>query len=648
MAEEDARESPPQSSRADPAAWMALSAASREKADAFITEQTILTRLQAKEVEHELYLRHWQMRFSNFSAVMKATFEVALAFIFLAVAAGIAGAVWTAARDDSVVIESFAVPPDMANRGMTGQAVAAQIEDRLSAMQNGTDSGRAPSSYAQNWGDDFKLQIADTGISIGEVYRVLVAWLGHQTHVTGEVYRTRTGVAITARTSGVGGATVTGTEDDFDTLTERAAESIYSRTQPYRYAVYLSRRGRQQQAEEMLSHLAQESTDVRDRAWANIGLGTDEAANGNLYGAVAYMRRSIEIIPDFVIGWANIEEYEADLGHDEAAFEAERRALALFEAGNVADLRADVQPLLESSARGQVAFFRGDYAASAHEIMAVPPTRDFAGNNELSRLSLAESFARMHERNKALDLLRTFPSRNDPLIEANVEIEKSVADMVAEDWHAVIADGVSVDRAVAASGPAAGLDGNAVGVLRAREVWPITALAYAETGDFARADALIGRTAIDCYLCLRMRGNIDALEGKPEAALSWNARAIAAAPSLPLAYTERGAMLLAKGDADAAIAEFKQANKKGPHFADPLEMWGEALMQKHRSDLALAKFEEADKYAPRWARLHLKWGEALFYAGKPDEAKKQFAIAAGLDLSQSDKTVLTNWMSRHG
>src|SRR5271155_2092964 len=100
MAEEDPREASPQSSRADPAAWMALSAASREKADAFITEQTILTRLQAREVEHELYLRHWQMRFSNFSAVMKATFEVALAFIFLAVAAGIAGAVWTAARDD--------------------------------------------------------------------------------------------------------------------------------------------------------------------------------------------------------------------------------------------------------------------------------------------------------------------------------------------------------------------------------------------------------------------------------------------------------------------------------------------------------------------------------------------------------------------
>jgi tetratricopeptide (TPR) repeat protein len=115
-----------------------------------------------------------------------------------------------------------------------------------------------------------------------------------------------------------------------------------------------------------------------------------------------------------------------------------------------------------------------------------------------------------------------------------------------------------------------------------------------------------------------------------------------------LAYSDWGAMLLAKGDPDGAIAKFERAHDKGPHFADPLEMWGEALMAKNRSDLALTKFEEADRYAPRWARLHLKWGEALFYAGKPGEAKEQFAIAGGLDLSQSDKTVLTKWMSTHG
>ena len=34
------------------------------------------------------------------------------------------------------------------------------------------------------------------------------------------------------------------------------------------------------------------------------------------------------------------------------------------------------------------------------------------------------------------------------------------------------------------------------------------------------------------------------------------------------------------------------------------------------------------------------WGEALGYAGKKDEAQKQFAVAAGLDLSSADKAEL--------
>ena len=105
-------------------------------------------------------------------------------------------------------------------------------------------------------------------------------------------------------------------------------------------------------------------------------------------------------------------------------------------------------------------------------------------------------------------------------------------------------------------------------------------------------------------------------------------------------------MLLRKGDLDGAIAKFESAHKKSPHFADPLEMWGEALIAKNRSDLALAKFEEANKYAPNWGRLHLKWGEALWWSGKHDEAKKQFAIAATLDLTPSEKSELMK--VRHG
>jgi hypothetical protein len=49
---------------------------------------------------------------------------------------------------------------------------------------------------------------------------------------------------------------------------------------------------------------------------------------------------------------------------------------------------------------------------------------------------------------------------------------------------------------------------------------------------------------------------------------------------------------------------------------------------------------EAEKYAPNWGRLHLRWGEALYYAGKKDEAQKQFARAAALDLTPSERTEL--------
>jgi Flp pilus assembly protein TadD len=64
-------------------------------------------------------------------------------------------------------------------------------------------------------------------------------------------------------------------------------------------------------------------------------------------------------------------------------------------------------------------------------------------------------------------------------------------------------------------------------------------------------------------------------------------------------------------------------------------------MAKNQSHLAVAKFAEAGKYAPNWGRLHLKWGEALLYAGKRDEAKAEFARAATLDLTSSEKSELT-------
>src|SRR5262249_16516948 len=153
---------------------------------------------------------------------------------------------------------------------------------------------------------------------------------------------------------------------------------------------------------------------------------------------------------------------------------------------------------------------------------------------------------------------------------------------------------------------------------------PLLALARAKTGDVAGAQALIAASPLDCYDCVRMRALIAAGARQPQQADVWFAPAIHDAPSLPRAHAHWGKAFLERGQRDAAIAKFQQANEKGPHFADPLEGWGEALMAKNQSHLALAKFAAANAYTPNWGRLHLKWGEALTYMGRHDEAQKQF------------------------
>ncbi len=91
------------------------------------------------------------------------------------------------------------------SKGLTGSVVASMLLDRLTALQNKTDSSRAAGSYTRDWGNDIKVEIPNTGISISEAYRYLVGWLGNQTHISGEVYRTDNGIALNVRVSGNAG-----------------------------------------------------------------------------------------------------------------------------------------------------------------------------------------------------------------------------------------------------------------------------------------------------------------------------------------------------------------------------------------------------------------------------------------------------------
>ncbi|HEY3778051.1 MAG TPA: hypothetical protein VGL35_08325 [Rhizomicrobium sp.] len=620
------------------------------RAAAYLERQSRLAELQIEELEQDLKLRHWSLRFRNVSAVMKVAFEMAIAFIFLAIAAGIAVALWTAARDDSLVIESFSVPPDLAARGLTGQAVAAAIEDKLSQLQQETESARPADTYAHSWGNDIKVQIPDAGISLGEAYRLLTNLLGHQTYISGEVYRAESGIVIATHAGADGSAAISGKEQDLDALLQRAAEAIYARTQPYRYAIYADSHGRPVEAKAVVEKLSVDGPTPEERAWAFIGLSNIEPT---LEADADDDRRALAILPDFAIGWLDLAaDINGPLGRDEAALAEIRRALELLEHGG-RQLTHRMQAISIPVLHAVIDTSKGDFSSALEESRTAAALPDWEGWAEGARGAAVTALANARDLSGAKRAFATLPeAAGNFAANARAGILLQIA-WQARDLKAfrgaqkIFDDTLSKLREKYFRGAYSSLLYDIPAALDRTSNSPELADLLAGAGDFRHAHAAIDGTPLDCVLCLRMRGRIEAAEKRWSAAAWWFADAVAHAPDLPMAYTDWGMMLLHKADYEAAIAKFAVAHEKGPHFADPLELWGEALMQKNRSDRALAKFAEANKYAPNWGRLHLEWGRALLYSGNRGAAKKQFAIASQLDLSAADAAVLSRWRAKH-
>ncbi len=606
---------------------MAVSGASRAKADAFLDDQ----RHHIHEQLKHLHLSVWE---KQLGVVLRlATIIVGIAF-----AAGVALLVWQAANSSGLIVESFAVPPDMAARGLSGDVVASQVLDKLTAMQEATSSSRGPQSYQNNWGNNLKVEIPETGVSVGEMQRFLQEWLGHDTRIRGEVFRTASGIAVTARAGAETGATFEGKESDLDALVQKAAEHVYGSTQPYRYANYLDRNvnapglaDRRARARAIYWELTR-APDLQERAWAWNGLGTLSVdSEGPLRGnrtAAAYYRRAIQVWPDFTVGHFALGFREFYLNREENELAAFRAASSLLHRSRVPDVNPKILETVRANNDSMIAFLTGDWAEGARLARAAADLHVIMANQNyhLSQLFAFLALARLHDAGAIAAYFRdlgitTFPNSN------NVVKLQFLA--TRGDWRGLVANMRARDPKVLEQGY------GYLPVSRGLHAW-----ALAEMGDAKGAEALIAPAPADCDGCNLARAHIAELQGQHARADFWFARVEIAAPSIPFADTDWGEALLARGKPDAGIEKFKLASAKGPHFADPLEGWGEALMAKNQSHLALAKFAAADKYAPNWGRLHLKWGEALVYAGKKDEARAQFQKAATLDLSVADKAEL--------
>jgi tetratricopeptide (TPR) repeat protein len=607
----------------DPAALgLSLAGASRERADEYLRKQSRLADLQIDTLEKKDEFELSHLRFRRFSDYARFALEISAGLVVLLIICGLATMVWSASRDHDLVVDAFSVPPDIAQTGLTGAALSNRILDRVGAMDHSSTSfAQDFSAYHADAAKDVRVEIPDTGVSIGELNRYLQGWLGHETHVSGELVRTPSGLSLTVRYGDQPGMTLDGA--DLKSLVEKSAEAVFRAGQPLRYADYLSSHSRTAQGR-AIAEAETRTGDNAHRAQAYVSLGVNDYWTGDSRAMAADGGMAVRLDPDNGLAWYILEAFSNNLDHEEENFRVTQTMLRLAKEGKLTSQNADVARLMPAEFQSILDLLKGDFQGAIENCKA-----DMTGRlGNCAAVSLSSIYGSAHDLAGARFLLTQSPARrSNGTVNADLIFAKVQVDLLAGDYANAV--NASKQGEQASSSPALSLD---------RDVFlrPFEAEAMARTGDIAGGRKIAAATPDDCDTCQRARGRVEMLARNWSAAAHWFAIVSKRTPSIPLADSDWGMMLMAKGDLNGAIAKFDSANQKGPHFADPLEMWGEALIAKNRSDLALAKFAEAEKYAPKWGRLHLKWGEALLWSGDKNGAAKQFAAARSLYLTSPE------------
>src|ERR1700722_5188839 len=314
------------------------------KTEQFLSEQTELLKIQKEHLkdEHEarLHFLRGQARevdIRRFGLRLKLGLQVFVILAATVIGIGAVLMIRNAIEAHGVVIEAFQVPPDLAQHGLTGEVIAEQVLDQLADMEAAasSSSARPASSSSSSWGHDLKVEIPETGVSFGELNRFLHEAWGRESHISGEVYETPTGITVTARTAGKQSKSFSGRTEDLGQLVRRAAESIYAQTQPYRFANYLFNRGRMDEYAAVTQRLSRDSNPV-ERAWAHQSMGAilGYVRDRDLRQYATEEHAALAAVPEFLRAMGSAATAESFLGHDAAAVEMATQCATASPASN--------------------------------------------------------------------------------------------------------------------------------------------------------------------------------------------------------------------------------------------------------------------------------------------------------------------------
>ena len=553
----------------------------------FLQKHTRLIEVQTEEFEEQRVLRLQHLRLRRFGLRLRNAMQVFIGLIVAVLAAGVVVMVYDAFNTRAVVVEPFDAPPALAARGLTGKVVAGGVLDALTHLQAATRAAANQRELANAWTSDIKVEVPDTGISIGDIDRILKARFGHDIHIEGDLVQTGDGgLALTIRGGGILPRTFEGAAGDLDKLTIQAAEYVYGQSEPALYATYLMNAGRNAEAV-AFAKTAYVVTPAGDRPYLlNVWSDALQNIGGPLEQSIALYQEAIHLKPDFWIGYSNLMNVDMLRQNEEAAWRLgmQMRSQAGGRPGRASE---NLYQNLDYLTWNLMPWRQGLVADSEKHggigslVTAAAPT-------------IADIDVRLHDPADAEIQLQTARAdANDPTVAA---LAHFIHGRIAADAGDA-ARGAAEMEAFVTSFANPVVASNYPGFT----CW--AAPAEETAGHPDKADAVLKAAGrfVDCY---RFRGDILDHRGNWPAARAAYAQAVAIAPDLPAPYYSWGLALARHRDLKDAIAKLSAAHDRGPGWGDPLKAWGDVLAREGQWRAALGKYDAALKLAPRWPALH--------------------------------------------
>ena len=615
------------------------------EARALIAKQSRLIDAQETLARADLRHRGWQIIGERVGSLIKGlTALVGILFLL-----GIASFLWSASRASGMVMDPFSVPPTLDRQGLSGAVVAQQLLDKIAALETGTQSARAASSYENSLSDSKGVVVPYAGVSLGELRREARNWLGSENHVSGDVVQLPGGrIAISFRTLGESGR-VEGDQTQFNSLMDQAAVAIFKATQPYRHAIWLSRHGGTSDQFRAIFTQLGKSPHLRERLWAFHGMAN--MASSSTDESRAYEERALKLRPGFLPALSNLPFYAQRAGHDEEAY---RLLVASAEGllGGADDYTPSHSKHYGLGAKAWIAELKGDKVGTARfRSESAEYTADDA-NTALGPFEAAAAWAAAHDFSAARAQLAA-AGYLDPARRAEAEKLtgpqpdlKLLLAIATDDFATQASETLTMMENYRRAG-AATTDAVARRTLleSADDMRPSAALLLARAGRAREAAAMIGPWPATIDSVLRVRAFVAAMSGEASADRLF-AQAAARTPSLPAANLLWAEALLHPGDAVRAEAQAREALRRGPNSAQGYRLLGDALSAQRKYAEAEQSYSAAARLTPQWGALQMRWASALWRLGKRDEARAKLRAAGAMALNDADRLHLAAMMRK--